>query len=236
MTMTQLFDAADSPPSASVKNEPETPKNESLVGLAQPSDIIPSDHDDNDDTELVILPSPYTLKPHCRCSQLNGFRFASPTYEPSPVRRESCKRKSIPSPAVGDDPSGQVSTATDDDENVQNNAILQSPYSGIESEELLYACPMCRNYWLGLPAELRHKQGLTCRHRQRPVARTPEHFWSLGIPSTQTCIERGYGGVLPPDKPIERPRRPRRQVHRRLQEQQQHHRHDDDDDDDSEAE
>jgi hypothetical protein len=80
---------------------------------------------------------------------------------------------------------------------------------------------MCRNYWLGLPEELRRKESLTCRHRQRPVVRTPEHFWSLGIPSTQTCIQRGYGGVLPPDKPIERPRRPRRQYQRKLQEQQE---------------
>lgn len=87
---------------------------------------------------------------------------------------------------------------------------------------------MCRNYWLGLPAQLRHKQGLTCRHRQRPVTHTPEHFWSLGIPNTQTCIERGYGGVLPPDKPIQRPRRPRRQYHRRLQEKQHHEDENDD--------
>ena len=121
---------------------------------------------------------------------------------------------------------------TDDEDNFQNNALLQSPYSGIESEELLYACSMCRNYWLGLPEELRHKQGLTCRHRQRPAVQTPEHFWSLGIPSTQTCIQRGYGGVLPPARPVERPRRPRRQHQRMLQERQK----DEDDDDDGDEE
>ena len=86
---------------------------------------------------------------------------------------------------------------------------------------------MCRNYWLGLPAELRRKENLTCRHRQRPAVQTPEHFWSLGIPSTQTCIQRGYGGVLPPEKPIERPRRPRRQYHRRLQQRQDQEQNDD---------
>ncbi|CAF1605314.1 unnamed protein product [Adineta ricciae] len=146
--------------------------------------------------------------------------------QPLPSHRSLLKRKATSSPSPTRDISEPVTT--DEEENVQNNAILQSSYSGIESEELLYACPMCRNYWLGLPEELRHKQGLTCRHRQRPVARTPEHFWSLGIPSTQTCIERGYGGVLPPDKPIERPRRPRRQHQRQLQEQQQNHRREQD--------
>ncbi len=143
------------------------------------------------------------------------------------TNRQSQKRKSIPSPTVSDDSPEQT---TDEEENIQNQALLQSPYKDIETEELLYACPMCRNYWLGLPEDLRHKEGLTCRHRQRPVVHTPEHFWSLGIPSTQTCIERGYGGVLPPDKPIERPRRPRRQHQRKLQEQQQQQNDEIDDD------
>ncbi len=138
---------------------------------------------------------------------------------------QSLKRKSIPSPIINDDIPEQIITTTDDeeeeDDDIQNEALLRSPHSGIDNEELLYACPMCRNYWLGLPEELRRKESLTCRHRQRPVVRTPEHFWSLGIPSTQTCIQRGYGGVLPPDKPIQRPRRPRRQYQRKLQEEQQ---------------
>ena len=135
----------------------------------------------------------------------------------SPI--QSLKRKSIPSPMINDDHLEEITD--EEEEDIQNEGLLQSPYAGIESEELLYACPMCRNYWLGLPEELRHKENLTCRHRQRPAVRTPEHFWSLGIPSTQTCIQRGYGGVLPPDKPVQRPRRPRRQYQRKLQEQQQ---------------
>lgn len=141
--------------------------------------------------------------------------------------KQSLKRKFIPSPTINDDLPEQNTTTDEEEENIQNEALLQSPHSGIESEELLYACPMCRNYWLGLPEELRHKQGLTCRHRQRPAANTPEHFWSLGIPNTQTCIQRGYGGVLPPDKPVVRPRRPRRQHQRKLQEQQQQETDDD---------
>jgi hypothetical protein len=156
----------------------------------------------------------------------------SPVKDIPTSNSQSCKRKSIPSPTLNENILEE--TTTDEEENFQNEALLQSPYAGIESEELLYACPMCRNYWLGLPEELRHKQGLTCRHRQRPAIRTPEHFWSLGIPSTQTCIERGYGGVLPPDKPVERPRRPRRQHKRMLQEQQHHQENDETDEDDEE--
>lgn len=143
----------------------------------------------------------------------------APMRELNTLNSPSLKRKSLSSPVTNDPSNEQL--ITDEEDNFQNEALIESPFSGIESEELLYACPMCRNYWLGLPKELRQKQSLKCRHRQRPMALTPEHFWSLGIPNTQTCIQRGYGGVLPPDKPIERPRRPRRQHQRRLQEQQQ---------------
>lgn len=135
-------------------------------------------------------------------------------------RSQSLKRKATHSETINEN----ILDNIDDTENsisIQNQAIIETPHDGIDTEELLYACPMCRNYWLGLPSELRQKNTLTCRHRQRPVARSPEHFWSLGIPNTQTCIERGYGGVLPPQKPIERPRRPRRQHQRILKDKQQ---------------
>jgi len=37
----------------------------------------------------------------------------------------------------------------------------------------------------------------TCRHRAKYQAPpTPEHFWSVAFPTTQECIERGYGGVV----------------------------------------
>ncbi|CAF3775481.1 unnamed protein product [Rotaria sordida] len=223
MTMTQLFDPLESPKSietsTSIKQEPETLSNdtimympESLIGLAQPSESMSdNDNEQNNLSDLLI-----SIK-HSKISNSPSF-----------------KRKHISSPIINNPIPEQTTTTTttDEEENTQNEALIESPYAGIENEELLYACPMCRNYWLGLPEELRHKQGLKCRHRQRPMVRTPDHFWSLGIPSTQTCIQRGYGGVLPPDKPIERPRRPRRQYQRRLQEQQQQN--DDDDDDDEE--
>ena len=37
----------------------------------------------------------------------------------------------------------------------------------------------------------------TCRHRAKylPPA-TPEHYWSIAFPTTQECIDRGYGGVV----------------------------------------
>ena len=129
----------------------------------------------------------------------------------APLANATNKRKATPS----------ETSEPEDEANAQNDAILPTPSLAVESEELLYACPMCRNYWLGLPEELRHDQGLKCRHRQRPLVRSPEHFWSLGIPSTQTCIQRGYGGVLPPEKPVERPRRPRRQQRPLFQEREE---------------
>ncbi|CAF3458783.1 unnamed protein product [Rotaria socialis] len=208
MTLTQLFDPMDSSRSTTsstpMKQEPETPGNdttmfmpESLIGLAQPSEsMFDNENEQNNISDLL-----------------------APMKENITFTVQSFKRKCISSPVINDPISEQITT--DEDENIQNEALIESPYTGIESAELLYACPMCRNYWLGLPEDLRHKQGLKCRHRQRPVTHTPEHFWSLGIPNTQTCIQRGYGGVLPPDKPIERPRRPRRQYQKRLQEQQQ---------------
>jgi hypothetical protein len=37
----------------------------------------------------------------------------------------------------------------------------------------------------------------TCRHRAKyQPPPTPEHFWSVAFPTTQECIERGYGGVV----------------------------------------
>jgi len=221
LTMTQLFDHTELPTSptnlTSIKQEPNTPSDdttmfmpESLIGLAQPSESMSDIENDQNKLSDPI----------------------SPVVKNNVSMRQSLKRKSAPSPTLTDD-IPEETRITDEEENVQNEALLQSPCSDdIESEELLYACPMCRNYWLGLPDELRRKESLTCRHRQRPVAHTPEHFWSLGIPSTQTCIQRGYGGVLPPDNPVERPRRPRRQYQRRLQEQQQQ-RHDEIDDEEN---
>jgi hypothetical protein len=194
MTMTQLFDPIEPIMNTILKKEPETPlidrtmfMPESLIGLAQPL------HDQCDEVKFDFAAYRYSCHLQNNISDL--------ILSPPAIKQSFDERSQSPT---------NPSTANNK-ENIPNEALLQSPN---EQEELLYACSMCRNYWLSLPEELRHKQGLHCRHRKRPLVQSPEHFWSLGIPNTQTCIQRGYGGVLPPNKPIERPRRPRRQQQR----------------------
>ena len=58
----------------------------------------------------------------------------------------------------------------------------------------------------------------TCRHRAKYQAPpTPEHYWSIAFPTTQECIERGYGGVqVVNDKDDAAAKRPRRKRVRSL--------------------
>ncbi|XP_061122222.1 DNA endonuclease RBBP8-like isoform X1 [Syngnathus typhle] len=55
-------------------------------------------------------------------------------------------------------------------------------------------CKECEVYYAHLPEEEKVKKLSECsRHRHRFVPpSTPENFWEVGFPSTQTCIERGY--------------------------------------------
>ncbi|XP_061877871.1 DNA endonuclease RBBP8-like [Entelurus aequoreus] len=55
-------------------------------------------------------------------------------------------------------------------------------------------CKECEVYYAHLPEEEKQKKLSECsRHRYRFIPpNTPEHFWEVGFPSTQTCIERGY--------------------------------------------
>ncbi|XP_029935722.1 DNA endonuclease RBBP8 isoform X2 [Myripristis murdjan] len=55
-------------------------------------------------------------------------------------------------------------------------------------------CKECETYYAHLPEEERQKKLSACsRHRFRYIPPcTPENFWEVGFPSTQTCIERGY--------------------------------------------
>ncbi|XP_054621317.1 DNA endonuclease RBBP8 isoform X5 [Dunckerocampus dactyliophorus] len=55
-------------------------------------------------------------------------------------------------------------------------------------------CKECEVYYAHLPEEEKEKKLSECsRHRHRFIPpSTPEHFWEVGFPSTQTCIERGY--------------------------------------------
>ncbi|MCJ8728358.1 hypothetical protein PDJAM_G00003520 [Pangasius djambal] len=57
-----------------------------------------------------------------------------------------------------------------------------------------HTCKECEIYYADLPEEERQKKLSSCsRHRFRYIPpSTPENFWDVGFPSTQTCIERGY--------------------------------------------
>ncbi|CAF0857666.1 unnamed protein product, partial [Didymodactylos carnosus] len=98
-------------------------------------------------------------------------------------------------------------------ENVRNQSTATSnpknDHDG-DGDDLLHICKSCWDYRICLPDQL--KNNFQCKHRQQSAIITPQHFWSLGVPNTQTCLERGYGGVRSPTVPIERLRRPRRQL------------------------
>ncbi|KAM9333529.1 DNA endonuclease RBBP8 [Pholidichthys leucotaenia] len=55
-------------------------------------------------------------------------------------------------------------------------------------------CKECEIYYAHLPEEEKQKKLSACsRHRYKYIPPcTPENFWEVGFPSTQTCIERGY--------------------------------------------
>ncbi|XP_016886958.1 DNA endonuclease RBBP8 isoform X2 [Cynoglossus semilaevis] len=55
-------------------------------------------------------------------------------------------------------------------------------------------CKECEIYYAHLPEEEKLRKLSECsRHRFRYIPpSTPENFWEVGFPSTQTCIERGY--------------------------------------------
>ncbi|XP_022609835.1 DNA endonuclease RBBP8 [Seriola dumerili] len=55
-------------------------------------------------------------------------------------------------------------------------------------------CKECEIYYAHLPEEEKEKKLSACsRHRFLYIPPcTPENFWEVGFPSTQTCIERGY--------------------------------------------
>ncbi|CAF0721636.1 unnamed protein product [Brachionus calyciflorus] len=76
-----------------------------------------------------------------------------------------------------------------------------------------WSCKECETYWNSVPEDKRPKRmEESCRHRAKyqPPA-TPEHYWSVAFPTTQECIERGYGGVLAQnDRDDEISKRPRR--------------------------
>ncbi|XP_072323547.1 DNA endonuclease RBBP8 isoform X2 [Scyliorhinus torazame] len=70
-----------------------------------------------------------------------------------------------------------------------------------------HTCKECEVYYADLPEEERLKKLANCsRHRFRYIPpSTPENFWEVGFPSTQTCVERGY--INEESTPCQRPRR-----------------------------
>ncbi|XP_051019043.1 DNA endonuclease RBBP8 [Acomys russatus] len=81
------------------------------------------------------------------------------------------------------------------DTSIQNFPHIEVVRKKEERRKLLgHTCKECEIYYADLPAEEREKKLASCsRHRFRYIPpNTPEHFWEVGFPSTQTCLERGY--------------------------------------------
>ncbi|XP_054672793.1 DNA endonuclease RBBP8 [Grus americana] len=70
-----------------------------------------------------------------------------------------------------------------------------------------HTCKECEIYYADIPEEEREKKLASCsRHRFRYIPpNTPENFWEVGFPSTQTCVERGY--IKEDLAPCQRPKR-----------------------------
>ncbi|XP_031222220.1 DNA endonuclease RBBP8, partial [Mastomys coucha] len=78
---------------------------------------------------------------------------------------------------------------------IQNFPHIEVVRKKEERRKLLgHTCKECEIYYADLPAEEREKKLASCsRHRFRYIPpSTPENFWEVGFPSTQTCLERGY--------------------------------------------
>nr|XP_046211959.1 DNA endonuclease RBBP8 [Oncorhynchus gorbuscha]XP_046211960.1 DNA endonuclease RBBP8 [Oncorhynchus gorbuscha]XP_046211961.1 DNA endonuclease RBBP8 [Oncorhynchus gorbuscha]XP_046211962.1 DNA endonuclease RBBP8 [Oncorhynchus gorbuscha]XP_046211963.1 DNA endonuclease RBBP8 [Oncorhynchus gorbuscha] len=72
-----------------------------------------------------------------------------------------------------------------------------------------HTCKECEIYYADLSEAERVKKLSACsRHRFRYLPpSTPDHFWEVGFPSTQTCVDRGY--VKEDNDPEQRLRRRR---------------------------
>ncbi|NXP50623.1 CTIP endonuclease, partial [Heliornis fulica] len=95
----------------------------------------------------------------------------------------------------------------------RKNNILDFPHIEVirkkeERRKLLgHTCKECETYYAGIPEGEREKKLASCsRHRFRYIPpNTPENFWEVGFPSTQTCVERGY--IKEDLAPCQRPKR-----------------------------
>ncbi|NXD20567.1 CTIP endonuclease, partial [Spelaeornis formosus] len=95
----------------------------------------------------------------------------------------------------------------------RKNTVLDFPHIEVirkkeERRKLLgHTCKECEIYYADIPEEEREKKLASCsRHRFRYIPpNTPENFWEVGFPSTQTCVERGY--IKEDFAPCQRPKR-----------------------------
>ncbi|NXY15272.1 CTIP endonuclease, partial [Atrichornis clamosus] len=95
----------------------------------------------------------------------------------------------------------------------RKNTVLEFPHIEVirkkeERRKLLgHTCKECEIYYADIPEEERQKKLASCsRHRFRYIPpNTPENFWEVGFPSTQTCVERGY--IKEDLAPCQRPKR-----------------------------
>ncbi|NWU54085.1 CTIP endonuclease, partial [Dromas ardeola] len=95
----------------------------------------------------------------------------------------------------------------------RKNTVLDFPHIEVirkkEERRKLpgHTCKECEIYYADIPEEEREKKLAACsRHRFRYIPpSTPENFWEVGFPSTQTCVERGY--IKEDLAPCQRPKR-----------------------------
>ncbi|NXY84535.1 CTIP endonuclease, partial [Alcedo cyanopectus] len=95
----------------------------------------------------------------------------------------------------------------------RKNTVLDFPHIEVirkkEERRKLpgHTCKECEIYYADIPEEERVKKLASCsRHRFRYIPpNTPENFWEVGFPSTQTCVERGY--IKEDLAPCQRPKR-----------------------------
>ncbi|XP_036420603.1 DNA endonuclease RBBP8 [Colossoma macropomum] len=107
-----------------------------------------------------------------------------------------------PFPRAGDKPAGDAAD--------KSFACVEVVRKKHERRKLQgHTCKECEIYYADLPEAERRKKLSSCsRHRFRYLPpSTPENFWEVGFPSTQTCVERGY--IKEDDQPDQRLRRSR---------------------------
>ncbi|XP_056679768.1 DNA endonuclease RBBP8 isoform X2 [Monodelphis domestica] len=120
---------------------------------------------------------------HCSgpTGNISGFSFVCHEDIPDKV-----KQKAFVEPYFKDDERKTT---------LQNFPHIEVVRKKEERRKLLgHTCKECEIYYADIPEEEREKKLASCsRHRFRYIPpNTPENFWEVGFPSTQTCVDRGY--------------------------------------------